>query len=127
MLTLEKVKAYCRKKHNLPEFTNSGGFSNDAMVLNRFYDCMNKNPLKVKEIEDQIAKGIDFRSYFENTESAKKLLELRTTDPDLFYTILRKEELFINTCLITFGFQGILISLNPDNLIDMIDDDEGII
>ena len=60
--------------------------------------------------------GEEFRVYFEDEDSLKELGEMRQTDPDRFYTILRKEELFLNTCLQTFGFHNYLVSLNPDKL-----------
>ena len=46
----------------------------------------------------------------------KELGEMRYSDPDRFYRIIRKEELFLNTCLQTFGFHNYLVSLNPDKL-----------
>ena len=55
-------------------------------------------------------------AYPDVTDSLKELGEMRYSDPDRFYRIIRKEELFLNTCLQAFGFHNYLVSLNPDKL-----------
>lgn len=85
---------------------------------------MQKYPEKIAEIEESIGEGEDFRAYFSDNDSLKELKELRHSDPDHFYRILRKEELFLNTCLQTFGFSRYIISLNPDKLFSTEFDDE---
>lgn len=95
--------------------------------LARFYKKMAENESIVNEIEEKIGKGLDFRVYFSTKEKAKELMSLRTEDTEKFYKILRKEELFLNTCLQTFGFYDIIISLDPDKLLDNIDDSEPLI
>ena len=44
------------------------------------------------------------------------LAQLMKKYPERFYRIIRKEELFLNTCLQTFGFHNYIVSLNPDKL-----------
>ena len=82
-------------------------------------NCEKKEKIICKPltIGDKVYKyGEEFRVYFEDEESLKELGEMRYSDPDRFYRIIRKEELFLNTCLQTFGFHNYLVSLNPDKL-----------
>lgn len=104
---------------SIPSFMDSPVNSGMALLS----QIMSKFPDKIQEIEESISDGEDFRSYFADAESLKELKDLHETDVDKFYRILRKEELFLNTCLQTFGFNNYIISLNPKTLFDDMDFD----
>ena len=116
MLSLKEIRDRIIKEEGLQIrrssfYDNSG--DNALLLLTKI---MQQYPDKIAEIEEQIGEGEDFRSYFEDDDTLQELNEMRSTDPDRFYRIIRKEELFLNTCLQTFGFHNYLISLNPDKL-----------
>ena len=67
-------------------------------------------------VNENVVFTSQYKYYFEDEESLKELGEMRYTDPERFYRIIRKEELFLNTCLQTFGFHNYIVSLNPDKL-----------
>jgi len=121
MISLDEIKEKLIARYNLQD--SSCGFSGSDSQLTEFDQMLRKYPEKVAEIEEQIGKGEDFRSYFVDKNSVKELLKLHEEDVDTFYRILRKEELFINTCLKTFGLDNIIISLNPDTLLENFTDD----
>lgn len=124
MISLNEVKQKLIARYNLQD--SSCGFSGDTEPMTEFEHMMQKYPEKVSEIEEQIGQGEDFRSYFANKKSMKELFRLHEEDVDSFYRILRKEELFINTCLKIFGMNNIIISLNPETLLETFDDlDDG--
>lgn len=105
---------------NPSDYFNENPFNNNKL-LTEFYKKMMAEPYKVKEIEEQIANGEEFRCYFTNMEDMKEFVALHESDPDKFYRILRKEELFLNTCLMKFGFGNMLISLDPNKLLGDIE------
>lgn len=139
MITLEELKNRLINEYNLQGDSSPCGFSsysdsyedttdyfnenpfNNNKLLTEFYKKMMAEPYKVKEIEEQIANGEEFRCYFTNMEDMKKFVALHESDPDKFYRILRKEELFLNTCLMKFGFGNMLISLDPNKLLGDIE------
>lgn len=120
MISLDEIKQKLIARYNLQD--SSCGFSGSFTQLTDFVALMEQNPEKVNEIEEQIGQGEDFRSYFVNKQAVKDLLRLHEEDVDAFYRILRKEELFLNTCLKTFGLDNMIISLNPDTLLEHFDD-----
>ena len=83
---------------------------------------MLENPEKVQEIEEYVGKGEEFRLYFSDKTYMKKLIQMHNDDIDGFYRILRKEELFLNTCLQTFGLKNAIIQLDPDTLLNNLED-----
>lgn len=118
ILSLDEIKKRIIQENDLQK---CGSFSTDKQknvqdTMNILAQLMKKYPERIAEIEEQVADGEEFRCYFEDEESFKELGELRYTDPERFYRILRKEELFLNTCLQTFGFHNYIVSLNPDKL-----------
>ena len=118
ILSLDEVKKRIIQENDLQK---CGSFSTDKQknvqnTMALLSKLMMKYPERIIEIEAQIADGEEFRCYFEDEESLKELGELRYTDPERFYRIIRKEELFLNTCLQTFGFHNYIVSLNPDKL-----------
>jgi len=86
----------------------------DTMTI--LAELMMKYPEQIEEIEESIKDGEEFRCYFEDEDTLRELGEMRYSDPERFYRIIRKEELFLNTCLQSFGFHNYLVSLNPDKL-----------
>jgi len=86
----------------------------DTMTI--LAELMMKYPKQIEEIEENIKDGEEFRCYFEDEDTLRELGEMRYLDPERFYRIIRKEELFLNTCLQSFGFHNYLVSLNPDKL-----------
>lgn len=120
MISLDEIKQKLIARYNLQD--SSCGFSGSLPQLTDFVALMEQNPDKVAEIEEQIGKGEDFRSYFVDKKAVQELLKLHEEDVDAFYRILRKEELFLNTCLKTFGLDNMIISLNPETLLDHFDD-----
>ena len=94
-------------------------------------DCVQVTPDKYSNekfgyIEEQVGQGEDFRCYFTDKAMLKEFVKMHEEDVDSFYRILRKEELFLNTVLRTFGMGNMIISLNPDTLLRNLDelDDE---
>lgn len=118
ILSLDEIKKRIIKDRGLQECRAPSSVSKNAKeTMTILSKLMMQYPEKIAEIEEQIkGDGEEFRVYFENEDSLKELGEMRSSDPDRFYTILRKEELFLNTCLQTFGFHNYLVSLNPDKL-----------
>lgn len=86
----------------------------DTMTI--LAELMMKYPEQIEEIEESIKDGEEFRCYFEDEDTLRELGEMRYSDQERFYRIIRKEELFLNTCLQAFGFHNYLVSLNPDKL-----------
>ena len=145
MITLEELKNRLIREYNLQGDSTPCGFSsfsdtddysdysydlydndsknlfNNNKLLSTFYKRIMEEPEKVKEIEKRIAAGEEFRCYFSNLKDMKEFVALHKSDPDKFYRILRKEELFLNTCLIQFGFGNVLISLDPKKILRDID------
>ena len=120
ILSLDEIKKRIIQENDLQ---NCGSFSTDKQknvqeTMNILAELMKKYPERIAEIERNISEGEEFRCYFEDEDSLKELGEMRYTDPDRFYRIIRKEELFLNTCLQTFGFHNYLVSLNPDKLFE---------
>lgn len=118
ILSLDEIKKRIIKDRDLQDCRSPSSVSKNAKeTMTILSKLMTQYPEKIAEIEEQIkGDGEEFRVYFEDVDSLKELGEMRQTDPDRFYTILRKEELFLNTCLQTFGFHNYLVSLNPDKL-----------
>lgn len=120
ILSLDEIKKRIIQENDLQ---NCGSFSTDKQknvqeTMNILAELLKKYPERIAEIERNISEGEEFRCYFEDEDSLKELGEMRYTDPDRFYRIIRKEELFLNTCLQTFGFHNYLVSLNPDKLFE---------
>jgi hypothetical protein len=118
ILSLDEIKKRIIKENGLQK---CGSFSTDKQknvqnTMALLSNLMMKYPERIAEIEEQVADGEEFRCYFEDEESLNELGEMRYTDPERFYRIIRKEELFLNTCLQTFGFHNYIVSLNPDKL-----------
>lgn len=84
--------------------------------MEQLTEKMIADPERVAQIEEEIGQGEEFRIYFADKDSLKDFMAMHDEDVDKFYRILRKEELFLNTCLQTFGFHNYLVSLNPDKL-----------
>jgi hypothetical protein len=118
ILSLDEIKKRLIAEKDLqPSRSISAVSKNAKETMAILAKLMYEHPDKVAEIEEQIkGDGEEFRVYFEDEESLKELGEMRYSDPDRFYRIIRKEELFLNTCLQTFGFHNYLVSLNPDKL-----------
>lgn len=142
MISLDELKQKLIKEYDLQDNTLSCGsflssdedydyefndnqeelkniFANTS-ELEKFYKEMAKHPTKVKQIEDAIDQGDNFRLYFTTNDYMRKFLIMHDENPDDFYRILRKEELFLNTCLKTFGFNNCLIVINPMELLENI-------
>lgn len=120
ILSLDEIKKRIIQENDLH---NCGSFSTDKQknvqeTMNILAELLKKYPERIAEIERNISDGEEFRCYFEDEDSLKELGEMRYSDPDRFYRIIRKEELFLNTCLQTFGFHNYLVSLNPDKLFE---------
>ena len=118
ILSLDEIKKRLIAEKDLqPSRSISAVSKNAKETMAILAKLMYEHPDKVAEIEEQIkGGGEEFRVYFEDEESLKELGEMRYSDTDRFYRIIRKEELFLNTCLQTFGFHNYLVSLNPDKL-----------
>lgn len=120
ILSLDEIKKRIIQENDLQ---NCGSFSTDKQknvqeTMNILAELMKNYPERIAEIERNVSDGEEFRCYFEDEDSLKELGEMRYSDPDRFYRIIRKEELFLNTCLQTFGFHNYLVSLNPDKLFE---------
>ena len=120
ILSLDEIKKRIIQENDLQK---CGSFSTDKQknvqeTMNILAELLKKYPERIAEIERNISEGEEFRCYFEDEDSLKELGEMRYSDPDRFYRIIRKEELFLNTCLQTFGFHNYLVSLNPDKLFE---------
>lgn len=122
MLKLDEIKQILIKKYNLQVKPTCGVSS--FSIMKQLSEKMLENPEKVFEIEQNISNGEDFRQYFTDVNSVKEFLLLHETDVDRFYRILRKEELFLNTCLQAFGFKNVIISLDPQTLLASFEDAE---
>ena len=124
ILSLNEIKERLIEEYDLQQnvesFSSNKTFSSKD-ALSTLAKIMSLYPDKVEEIEESIKDGEDFRCYFEDEDSLKELGEMRYSDPDRFYRIIRKEELFLNTCLQTFGLHNCIISLNPDKLFNDFD------
>ena len=99
---------------SVPHFSSS--------VMEKVSQLMLENPEKVQEIEEYVGKGEEFRLYFSDKSYMRKLIQMHKDDVDGFYRILRKEELFLNTCLQTFGLKNAIIQLDPDTLLNNLED-----
>ena len=116
ILSLDEIKKRIMREKDL-HTSRSSSAVNAQETMAILSKLMVKYPEKIAEIEKQVmGDDEEFRVYFEDEESLKELGEMRYYDPDRFYRIIRKEELFLNTCLQTFGFHNYLVSLNPDKL-----------
>ena len=118
ILSLNEIKQRIIQEKDL-QYCGSSSTDKQKNVqdtMNILAELMMKYPEKISEIEEAIRDGEEFRCYFEDEDSLKELGEMRYSDPEHFYRIIRKEELFLNTCLQTFGFHNYLVSLNPDKL-----------
>lgn len=118
ILSLDEIKTRLIQEKDLQP---CGSYSTDKQkqiqdTMTILAELMMKYPERIAEIEESISDGEEFRCYFEDEESLRDLKELRYSDTERFYRIIRKEELFLNTCLQTFGFHNYLVSLNPDKL-----------
>lgn len=122
MLKLDEIKQILIKEYNLQVKPTCGVSS--FSIMKQLSEKMLENPEKVFEIEQNISNGEDFRQYFTDVNSVKEFLLLHETDVDRFYRILRKEELFLNTCLQAFGFKNVIISLDPQTLLASFEDAE---
>lgn len=98
---------------SVPHFSES--------VMEKVSQLMLENPEKVQEIEEYVGKGEDFRLYFSDKTYMRKLVQMHNDDIDGFYRILRKEELFLNTCLQAFGLKNAIIQLDPDTLLNNLE------
>lgn len=119
ILSLDEIKKRLIAEKDLqPSRSISAVSKNAKETMAILAKLMYEHPDKVAEIEEQIkGDGEEFRVYFEDEESLKELGEMRYSDPDRFYRIIRKEELFLNTCLRAFGFGNVIISLDPNTLL----------
>ena len=118
MLSLDEIKQRLIQEKDLH---TSGSSSADIKknvqdTMTILAELMMKYPEQIEEIEESIKDGEEFRCYFEDEDTLRELGEMRYSDPERFYRIIRKEELFLNTCLQAFGFHNYLVSLNPDKL-----------
>lgn len=121
MLTLEKVKNFLTKKYNLKATDKVafrfGGDDEDS-VTSKLIKWMN---VHIDDVAETLLKltdhaGVDFHAYFGNAEMFDELKEMRISDPDMFYNIIRYEELFLNTCLRMSGDPTAMIHFNIDDL-----------
>ena len=88
-------------------------------------DYMKKHPDKVLDIlnnlvqqagENMFPAGETFHSYFTDNELFNMLKDMRDNDTEKFYTIIRYEELFLNTILRLTGKSDAIIHFNIDEL-----------
>ena len=126
MISLQEIKNRLKDQYGLQDVSTSCGLFGTQSLMNEIADKMIENADKVAEIEEQIGQGEDFRCYFTDKAMLKEFVKMHEEDVDSFYRILRKEELFLNTVLKTFGMGNMIISLNPDTLLRNLDelDDE---
>lgn len=120
MITLDELKNRLMKEYDLHPSKSVPHFSSSA--LEKVSRLMLENPEKVQEIEEYVGKGEDFRLYFSDKTYMRKLIQMHNDDIDGFYRILRKEELFLNTCLQAFGLKNAIIQLDPDTLLKNLED-----
>ena len=120
MITLDELKNRLIKEFDLHPSKSVPHFS--SSVMEKVSQLMMENPEKVQEIEDYVGKGEEFRLYFSDKTYMRKLIQMHKDDVDGFYRILRKEELFLNTCLQTFGLKNAIIQLDPDTLLNNLED-----
>lgn len=120
MITLDELKNRLMKEYDLHPSKSVPHFS--ATVMEKVSQLMLENPEKVQEIEESVGKGEEFRLYFSDKTYMRKLIQMHNDDVDGFYRILRKEELFLNTCLQTFGLKNAIIQLDPDTLLNNLED-----
>lgn len=120
MITLDELKNRLTKEYDLHPCKSVPHFS--SSVMEKVSQLMLENPEKVQEIEEYVGKGEEFRLYFSDKTYMKKLIQMHNDDIDGFYRILRKEELFLNTCLQTFGLKNAIIQLDPDTLLNNLED-----
>lgn len=120
MITLDELKNRLTKEYDLHPCKSVPHFS--SSVMEKVSQLMLENPEKVQEIEEYVGKGEEFRLYFFDKTYMKKLIQMHNDDIDGFYRILRKEELFLNTCLQTFGLKNAIIQLDPDTLLNNLED-----
>ena len=119
MITLDELKNRLIKEYDLHPSKSVPHFS--SSVMEKVSQLMMENPEKVQEIEDYVGKGEEFRLYFSDKTYMRKLIQMHKDDVDGFYRILRKEELFLNTCLQTFGLKNAIIQLDPDTLLNNLE------
>lgn len=120
MITLDELKNRLMKEYDLHPSKSVPHFS--SSVMEKVSQLMLENPEKVQEIEEYVGKGEEFRLYFSDKSYMRKLIQMHKDDVDGFYRILRKEELFLNTCLQTFGLKNAIIQLDPDTLLNNLED-----
>ena len=120
MITLDELKNRLMKEYDLHPSKSVPHFSNS--VMEKVSQLMLENPEKVQEIEEYVGKGEEFRLYFSDKTYMRKLIQMHNDDIDGFYRILRKEELFLNTCLQTFGLKNTIIQLDSDTLLNNLED-----
>ena len=119
MITLDELKNRLMKEYDLHPSKSVPHFS--SSVMEKVSQLMLENPEKVQEIEESVGKGEEFRLYFSDKTYMRKLIQMHNDDVDGFYRILRKEELFLNTCLQTFGLKNAIIQLDPDTLLNNLE------
>lgn len=66
-------------------------------------------------VSDNFSADIDFRSYFNDMDSIKELIKLKSDSPEEYYKILYYEELLLNIIIMAVKCPYIIV-LNPDNL-----------
>lgn len=120
MITLDELKNRLMKEYDLHPSKSVPHFS--SSVMEKVSQLMLDNPEKVQEIEEYVGKGEDFRLYFSDKTYMRKLIQMHNDDIEGFYRIIRKEELFLNTCLQVFGLKNAIIQLDPDTLLKNIED-----
>ena len=116
MISLKELKNRIKNQYGLQDIDSCSSFGSSD-IMSKLSQQMILNADKVAEIEEEIGQGEDFRCYFSDREMLKEFIKMHEDDVDSFYRILRKEELFLNTCLKTFGIGNMIISLNPDTLL----------
>lgn len=121
MLTLEKVKNYLAEKYDI-KMTGDDPviFSESAQsgVTSRLTKWMSEHIDEVAEVLNRLEDnaGINFHDYFADEDLFVELREMRYSDPEKFYLILRSEELFLNTCLKISGDTKTIIHFNLEDL-----------
>lgn len=133
-LTLDELKNRLMKRYGVSPavrtFKSSYNTSENTVddILDAITEFIQNYPEKTLELIEFVGKGEDFRYYFSDMEAVKELAALRTSDPDSFYRILKKEELFINYILRSMkAYNNVIISLGPeyiDNLLKTYEDEE---
>ena len=116
MIELDEIKNRLKREYDLQGNTCRVS-SSSKTLMEKLTDKMNADPERVAQIEEEIGQGEEFRIYFADKDSLKDFMALHDEDVDKFYRILRKEELFLNTCLRAFGFGNVIISLDPNTLL----------